>query len=429
MSAISTTILSLSIPQEYSHYGRITEDDTITRLNTWKITTENSLTRLKDLVAREEHLQLSLQNKANLVSTVAAFTGPGSWVSERSHNLAISVLEPFSSPDLHLLEYILKDHIRPIFQSNPHPHLNESTGRKLPRAAGGPMASQDYYEGQTWKSYPGIFNVASWCGDVYERLWHLIIPPVMALVDDYEAEYKLRGVMLVQDMLKRVPVALLRRTGVDGLLLTSLMGTLNHLRHPETPNLLRTAIPTILSLVNLTTSPDSQQRFNQLCALLGDAIVGSVWIYAYTDLDAVEASVDALPGVIKALGIGSTRYLKALVPQLVHPLIPTPHASPCISLQLSSLRALGVVIEVCAVRMFIWKYTILDGVGKCWVSLLDSGVDDDASRELKKALCDICDKLAQACPSVVKEEYTQMVSLHSSLFKGLFQIPKRAVVP
>jgi hypothetical protein len=47
--------------------------------------------------------------------------------------------------------------------SNPHPALNLSTGRKLPRMAGGPMASQDYYEAQTWKSHLGLPSVLSWC--------------------------------------------------------------------------------------------------------------------------------------------------------------------------------------------------------------------------------------------------------------------------
>jgi Protein of unknown function (DUF2454). len=54
----------------------------------------------------------------------------------------------------------------------------------------------------------------------YERLWHLIIPPVMTLLDDYQAIYKLRGVEIVSEMLKKIPGELLKRTGVDGLLLS-----------------------------------------------------------------------------------------------------------------------------------------------------------------------------------------------------------------
>lgn len=40
----------------------------------------------------------------------------------------------------------------------------------------------------------------------------------MTFLDDYEARYKLRGVVIVQEMLRHVPKDLLKRTGVDGLL-------------------------------------------------------------------------------------------------------------------------------------------------------------------------------------------------------------------
>ncbi len=55
---------------------------------------------------------------------------------------------------------------------------------------------------------------------MYERLWHLVIPPVMTLLDDYEVKYKLQGVKVVSEMLKNVPAEILRRTGIDGLLFT-----------------------------------------------------------------------------------------------------------------------------------------------------------------------------------------------------------------
>jgi len=40
----------------------------------------------------------------------------------------------------------------------------------------------------------------------------------MTLLDDYETKYKLQGVIVVEEMLRRVPKDLLKRTGVDGLL-------------------------------------------------------------------------------------------------------------------------------------------------------------------------------------------------------------------
>ena len=71
--------------------------------------------------------------------------------------------EHYSDPTTPLVSYILGQKLKPIFQSNPNPLLNVSTGRRLSRVAGGPMATQDFYDDQTWKSSPGISNLVSWC--------------------------------------------------------------------------------------------------------------------------------------------------------------------------------------------------------------------------------------------------------------------------
>ena len=75
-------------------------------------------------------------------------------------------------------------------------------------------------------------------------------------------------------------------------------------------------IPTCISLVELTTQARPLQRFDQLCALLGDGIIGTVWIHGMREEAVVLASVDILPPLIKALGIGCARYLKVRLPTL-----------------------------------------------------------------------------------------------------------------
>jgi hypothetical protein len=70
---------------------------------------------------------------------------------------------PQLTPSRELVTQVLTENLKPIFKSSPHPHLNTETGRKLGSYAGGPMAMQDYYEGQRWKQYPGVGNVVRWC--------------------------------------------------------------------------------------------------------------------------------------------------------------------------------------------------------------------------------------------------------------------------
>jgi hypothetical protein len=172
----------------------------------------------------------------------------------------------------------------------------------------------------------------------------------------------------------------------------SLHRALTFLHSPHTPAILRAAIPALANAIERTTQPNSEQRFSQLCALLGDGVIGSVWMYSSEDVDAIEASVEVLPTVVRALGIGATRYLKvrsitsdavwrlkvcqALIPQFTHPLHPVPYKKPHTALQLSSLRALAVVIQECAPRIENWKGTIIEGVAECWAVLWDGNKTD-----------------------------------------------------
>lgn len=63
----------------------------------------------------------------------------------------------------------------------------------------------------------------------------------------------------------------------------------------------------------MTTLPGSAQRFDQLCALLGDGIISGVWIYAYQDFETIEASLLVLSQVVDELGVGVARYLKVWI--------------------------------------------------------------------------------------------------------------------
>lgn len=251
-------------------------------------------------------------------------------------------------------------------------------------------------------------------GAAYEKVWHLVVPPVMTLLDDYELKYKLRGVQIVDHLLINVPGELLRRTGISGLFysvrftlcrmnesshaIQSFKTCLTFFRSPESPALIHSVVPASLTLIEKTTLPASTERFDQLWGILGDGIIETVWLYGFEEAESVKATLDVLADVIKALGIGCARYLKVeqpsslslsgshlynpkvLVSQLVLPLVPAPENPSSASFQLSAVRALMVLIEECAPRMGQWKSTILDGVCRRWVNLIESGTADDSGK-------------------------------------------------
>ena len=53
---------------------------------------------------------------------------------------------------------------------------------------------------------------------MYERLWSLVVPPIMVLLDDYEVKYKIEGIHVVEALLENAPPDLLKRTGISELL-------------------------------------------------------------------------------------------------------------------------------------------------------------------------------------------------------------------
>ncbi|KAI0699846.1 hypothetical protein BC835DRAFT_1267219 [Cytidiella melzeri] len=402
---LAELLSELCIPQDFKRYDDLTEVDAVVQLEEWR---RKAYTILAEFRARlRERAAYTLGQQAGIVSAVAPLVEERNWTTENTRELSKDILTAYNDASLPFLEYILVQKIKPAFQHNPHPDVNMSTGRKMPRSSGGIAGYQDHFENQSWKQDLGTVDILLWCvrhteGPMFERLWHLIIPPIMTLLDDFEVTYKLRGVEIVSEMLKKVPAEILRRTGIDGLLFTTLTKCIAFLDRPESAALLRAVIPTCIFLVQLTTPPGSSQRFDQLCALLGDGIIGIVWLHGMRAEDVVRASVDVLPALFKALGIGCARYLKALIPQLVYLLITESVNTPVTShsIQLSSALALRVVIVECSARMHIWKGTILDGVCRCWVALVESGSRSDDSLKLETALQDVCANLVQACPSM-----------------------------
>lgn len=271
--SLSTFAKNLIIPANFLRLEHITDTAAISELEHWKRDATSVLQDILHIVRTKESLPADIQSDV-LFAVVpfasnyaldrdGALQAPyenESWIvsdsqvaadgkelflsaSKKSlcqHNLQAIISSPLLSPSLALITQILANKLKPIFKLSPHPNLHAETGRKVTNRPGGPLAVHDYYEEQKWKEYPGVEKIILWCvsglqvhlmhhgfdsysrwvlqENAYETIWHLLIPPIMALLDDYEAKNKLHGVVIVQQMLLSVPKDLLRRTGVDGLL-------------------------------------------------------------------------------------------------------------------------------------------------------------------------------------------------------------------
>ncbi|KIY45969.1 hypothetical protein FISHEDRAFT_48262 [Fistulina hepatica ATCC 64428] len=440
--SFSDVVNDLKVPDDFNKYTECIEfedTDALNRLHEWRDKVPQLLAELKSLLEKKlDHRTLDVPGAAHIGAVVLAFVNEDDpWVHPASCNLARDILDFLSIDTVDAVTHILVHIIKPLFQSNPHPRLNAG-GRSLPRVAGGADAVQDVFECQKWKTHPGVSNVLLWCVEHiddshYERLWPLLIPPVMTLLDDYQIQQKLRGVQLVQVMLQRVPVSVLKRTGIDILLQKASLSSIR-----ESPQLLSSAIRASLTLTLLTTKEGTSERFDQLCTLVGDGIIGSIWTYSSTKHDVMTASLKALPPVTRALGIGNARFMRALIPQLVHPLtIPAP-----VVMQEAALQALDALCDECKPCIHRWKGTILDGVVKAWVRSCDSSAAPDIREFQGIYLCEAlrandvftastgdldnlrlslgkeCKKLVGICPSAKSVSIGAIGIYHRSRFSG-----------
>lgn len=135
-----------------------------------------------------------------------------------------------------------------------------------------------------------------------------------------------------------------------------------------------------------------KQRFDRLCSVLGEGIIGAIWTHASRDVVTIRVTIDQVPLLVESLGVCAVRYLKViflhyslrilfadresaqpLVLQLLNPLYPpAPGVQRAVSkgaheLKISSLKSLSFVVTVCRDRISAWKKTILDAVARCWV--------------------------------------------------------------
>ncbi|KAJ3571675.1 hypothetical protein NP233_g3604 [Leucocoprinus birnbaumii] len=440
----------LKVPAEYDRFRNLHDDqDTLDSLGTWKNNVYSALNILNARVvqARAEGEALNDATLANVVFYVMPFAIEpveeglelAPWTDPALQHTAFDILSipQISQPNTALLRQVLVKNLKPIFSANPHPYLNTTTGKRLVRPAGGPGATQDYYDEQTWKTYPGIWNVLAWVvknipPDGYEDLWPLLIPPTMTLLDDFQAKHKLEGVRVVSFMLPTIPKQILRRTGVDELIFTSLKTGLAQLSNPETPILLRLVISTWLNLTLKVDEPQSFEFFDHLCTLVVNGIIEGIWIYSEQNLAAMKATIDALPDVLRALDTATVSFLKSLVPQLAHILamrsnmpVQPENLNEIIELQKSAGRLMLVIIEVGACRMEGWKFTILDCVARCWVGLVDfssGGMDLD----LQNILREIMLRLTTACPDISQNAYKALLMEDHSMFGSLVGAPQNA---
>lgn len=187
------------------------------------------------LHASVDRLALALVPLMHHASSASADTDDSliiDWTTTQSTSIANSLLKgllgpscPFSHRDI--AQHILLTYLKPLFQSTPHPSLHPETSRKLARDRGGELFRDNFGEG-AWKGKSPSGGLGCWKVLAYvlemlskedvEQIWHLLVPPLLTMLDDHEVRYRKQGIECLRVFLGKVDGGLLKKTGLDDLI-------------------------------------------------------------------------------------------------------------------------------------------------------------------------------------------------------------------
>ena len=147
--------------------------------------------------------------------------------------------------------------------------------------------------------------------------WPLVIPPLLALIDDTSTKYKVKGCNCLTMFLQQCPSLLLERTGLGEIFENAVMPCLMCLpsltEEAESLELLKAAYPSLMSLA-LVRFPDEKHQAAKVKAL--DKILQNGLLKGYAQagehVKIGKLLVNEMAILVTELGIDSVKHLKVL---------------------------------------------------------------------------------------------------------------------
>ncbi|WVQ78801.1 hypothetical protein IAT38_000892 [Cryptococcus sp. DSM 104549] len=374
--------------------------------------------------------EVSVEEHGRLLGNIPRLYGHDVWTSK-------AICQKVDDLTPHLpstLPLALLPTLRPYFA--PHPSLSAAS-RALPRPSGGHEATQDLHDTQPFKSAEGwgLANLLAWCAgrlapEEIEKHIGVVLPPTLVLMDDWEPAWRERGVEALSVWVGKLDAGVLRRMGLDKLLLDSLIHTLS--LHANPP--LKAVLPTTLKLIEQCVEK-GEKRARRYEDVMEKAFVQG-WVYAPSGLEGRVVLVhisEELEVMCEVLGSGIVRWLKTIIPHLLDPLqySPTPAVLPHFTANLSALLCVMRTVKPTG-RISRWRGQILNVLSRLWVQLKErQGLDDDSlasapAKRVQSLVKNIFDELASQTPSVREEEYPRILKLAPALFSDLIPTPPAA---
>ena len=149
--------------------------------------------------------------------------------------------------------------------------------------------------------------------------WPLIIPPLLALIDDSSVRYKIKGCNFLAIFLERCPPLLLERTGLGEIFENAVMPCLMSLpsltEEAESLQMLKAAYPALISLALVRFPGEQNQaaKFKALDRILRNGILKG-YAHAGEYVKIAELLVKEMTVLVNELGVESVKHLKVYQP-------------------------------------------------------------------------------------------------------------------
>ncbi|KAL4733259.1 hypothetical protein BDV11DRAFT_175861 [Aspergillus similis] len=374
---------------------------------------------------------------SSVVIALASFSSDAdAWNTHEAFTASIAMLKDFAEASSFwmTIETILKSQVRPLFAKAKNPAITES-GRKnfhpipLPRFD---LSILDP-EAKPWKMQDAyITTVFAWIVNQYkatdintlEAHFPLLVPPILALIDDSSHFYKRLGCILLSRFL--IPIResksdILRRTNLSSVFEDAIRPLFHSLPtitpEDDSIQLLSEAYPTLRSLVETSyrLSPatnrstpstrqltDDEKFITTTTKILRDHLIPSFHHISSTNPTTSSGStfasfphprlstllLDQIAITCAEIGIHTTKYLQEIIP-LIYSTLSNPFGTAHPPLLLSALSATRAVILNAYPRLWRWRGEMLGAICSCWIHILEEEgeskrVDGKKADELEK---------------------------------------------
>ncbi|TLD37789.1 trna nucleotidyltransferase [Venturia nashicola] len=335
-------------------------------------------------------------------------TNPAEAIAQVSNNEGISKLISGESKDKHvskkqkkgelcsaLITHFLRQTLKPLFsQAKSNPEITAAGRKKIGEPISRKAEFGDEEVTKPWKFKEAwALDMLHWVcksldGEIVEREWGFLIPPILSVVDDTDVKIRARGCEILRLLLEATPSPLLKRTGLAPLFAESLYISTTYLPSltPEEDAIiiLDAALPALLTLSKTAFPPPPSRTSDEkaytattasLTTLLRQAIL-TPYKHAGEHVLIAETLLNHLPPILDELGIETVRFLKDLVP-LLGGVLMDPLGAKFPPLLLVGVKSMQCVVLNAWPRVGIWRSEILRGVCGGWLRVLDEGEGGD----------------------------------------------------